>query len=123
VTLDQVVAAAHAYAPGLWRVGIDVEMPARSLFPEARLLLWQDHHDPWKWQGGLFGGGALATSAFLEFKLVYFMGGGLDIFAVTGMLMLIGLSAKNAILHLDFVAERIGKMPFVQALLESARCW
>ena len=28
------------------------------------------------------------------------------------MLMLIGLSAKNAILYLDFVVERIGKMPF-----------
>ena len=37
-----------------------------------------------------------------------------------GMLMLIGLSAKNAILYLDFVVERIGKMPFVQALTESA---
>ncbi len=53
--------------------------------------------------------------------LVYFMGGGLDIFGIMGMLMLIGLSAKNAILYLDFVVERIGKMPFVQALTESAR--
>ena len=41
---------------------------------------------------------------------------------VMGMLMLIGLSAKNAILYLDFVVERIGKMPFVQdALIEAAR--
>jgi HAE1 family hydrophobic/amphiphilic exporter-1 len=38
-----------------------------------------------------------------------------------GMLMLIGLSAKNAILYLDFVVERIGKMPFLQALTDSAR--
>jgi HAE1 family hydrophobic/amphiphilic exporter-1 len=53
--------------------------------------------------------------------LVYFVGGGLDIFGVMGMLMLIGLSAKNAILYLDFVVERIGKMPFVQALTDSAR--
>ena len=53
--------------------------------------------------------------------LVYFMGGGLDIFGIMGMLMLIGLSAKNAILYLDFVVERIGRMPFVQALTESAR--
>ena len=53
--------------------------------------------------------------------LVYLMGGGLDIFGVMGMLMLIGLSAKNAILYLDFVVERVGKMPFVQALTESAR--
>ncbi len=53
--------------------------------------------------------------------LVYFVGGGLDIFGVMGMLMLIGLSAKNAILYLDFVVQRIGKMPFVQALTESAQ--
>ncbi len=33
-------------------------------------------------------------------------------FGMMGMLMLIGLSAKNAILYLDFVVERIGKMPF-----------
>jgi HAE1 family hydrophobic/amphiphilic exporter-1 len=52
---------------------------------------------------------------------VYFTGGSLDIFGVLGMLMLIGLSAKNAILYLDFVVERLGKMPFVQALTESAR--
>ncbi len=52
---------------------------------------------------------------------VYFTGGNLDIFGVLGMLMLIGLSAKNAILYLDFVVQRLGKMPFVQALTESAR--
>ncbi len=38
-----------------------------------------------------------------------------------GMLMLIGLSAKNAILYLDFVVERLGKMPFMDALIEAAR--
>ena len=53
--------------------------------------------------------------------LVYLVGGGLDIFGVMGMLMLIGLSAKNAILYLDFVVQRIGKMPFVEALTDSAR--
>ncbi|MCX7038140.1 MAG: efflux RND transporter permease subunit [Spirochaetes bacterium] len=53
--------------------------------------------------------------------LVYIMGGGLDIFGLMGMLMLIGLSAKNAILYLDFVVERIGKMPFKDALIEAAR--
>ena len=52
---------------------------------------------------------------------VYLIGGGLDVFGVMGMLMLIGLSAKNAILYLDFVVDRIGKMPFVDALIESAR--
>jgi hydrophobic/amphiphilic exporter-1 (mainly G- bacteria), HAE1 family len=53
--------------------------------------------------------------------LVYLIGGGLDIFGLMGMLMLIGLSAKNAILYLDFVVERLGKMPFVDALLEAAK--
>jgi hydrophobic/amphiphilic exporter-1 (mainly G- bacteria), HAE1 family len=53
--------------------------------------------------------------------LVYFMGGGLDIFGLMGMLMLIGLSAKNAILYLDFVVERIGKMPFKDALVEAGK--
>ncbi len=52
--------------------------------------------------------------------LVYLIGGGLDIFGLMGMLMLIGLSAKNAILYLDFVVERVGKMPFVDALIEAA---
>jgi HAE1 family hydrophobic/amphiphilic exporter-1 len=53
--------------------------------------------------------------------LVFAQGGGLDIFGMMGMLMLIGLSAKNAILYLDFVVERIGKMPFTDALIEAAR--
>jgi hydrophobic/amphiphilic exporter-1 (mainly G- bacteria), HAE1 family len=53
--------------------------------------------------------------------LLYFMGGGLDIFGLMGMLMLIGLSAKNAILYLDFVVERLGKMPFKDALMEAAK--
>jgi HAE1 family hydrophobic/amphiphilic exporter-1 len=53
--------------------------------------------------------------------LVYILGGGLDIFGLMGMLMLIGLSAKNAILYLDFVVERIGKMPFKDALIEAAK--
>jgi HAE1 family hydrophobic/amphiphilic exporter-1 len=53
--------------------------------------------------------------------LVWAIGGGLDIFGVMGMIMLIGLSAKNAILYLDFVVERIGKMPLEDALIEAAR--
>ena len=53
--------------------------------------------------------------------LVFFIGGGLDIFGLMGMLMLIGLSAKNAILYLDFVVERLGKMPFKDALTEAAK--
>ena len=51
--------------------------------------------------------------------VVFLKGCGLDIFGLLGMLMLIGLSAKNAILYLDFVVERIGKMPFVDALVEA----
>jgi len=53
--------------------------------------------------------------------VVWSVGGGLDIFGVMGMLMLIGLSAKNAILYLDFVIERIGKMPLEEALIEAAQ--
>ncbi|HTP58156.1 MAG TPA: efflux RND transporter permease subunit, partial [Spirochaetia bacterium] len=53
--------------------------------------------------------------------LVFAQGGGLDIFGMMGMLMLIGLSAKNAILYLDFVVERIGRMPFKDALVEAGR--
>ncbi len=53
--------------------------------------------------------------------LVFLIGGGLDIFGLMGMLMLIGLSAKNAILYLDFVVARIGKMPFKDALIEAAK--
>ena len=51
--------------------------------------------------------------------VVFLKGSGLDVFGLLGMLMLIGLSAKNAILYLDFVVERIGKMPFEDALIES----
>jgi hydrophobic/amphiphilic exporter-1 (mainly G- bacteria), HAE1 family len=53
--------------------------------------------------------------------VVWAVGGGLDIFGLMGMLMLIGLSAKNAILYLDFVIERIGKMPLRDALTEAAK--
>ncbi|MBF6594621.1 MAG: efflux RND transporter permease subunit [Thermaceae bacterium] len=52
---------------------------------------------------------------------IFIAGGSLDIFSVMGFLLLIGLSAKNAILYLDFVAERLGKMPLRDALVESAQ--
>jgi HAE1 family hydrophobic/amphiphilic exporter-1 len=52
---------------------------------------------------------------------VFFSGSGLDIFGVLGMLMLIGLSAKNAIIYLDFVVERLDLMPLDEALIEAAR--
>jgi HAE1 family hydrophobic/amphiphilic exporter-1 len=51
---------------------------------------------------------------------LFFNGGGMDIFGMLGMLMLIGLSAKNAILYLDFVVERIELMPLREALIEAA---
>ncbi len=60
---------------------------------------------------------ALAGAMWLAWAL----GTGLDIFGLLGMLMLIGLSAKNAILYLDFVVERMKIMPFKDALVESAR--
>ena len=53
--------------------------------------------------------------------VTWLVGGGLDIFGLMGMLMLIGLSAKNAILYLDFVVERIDRMPLKDALVDSAR--
>jgi HAE1 family hydrophobic/amphiphilic exporter-1 len=52
---------------------------------------------------------------------IVLLGGGLDVFGLLGMLLLIGLSAKNAILYLDFVVERVGKMPLKEALIDSAR--
>ncbi len=60
---------------------------------------------------------ALAGALWLAWALST----GLDIFGLLGMLMLIGLSAKNAILYLDFVVERMKVMPFRDALVESAR--
>lgn len=61
----------------------------------------------------------LAIAGALWF--IFFKGGNLDIFSLMGFLLLIGLSAKNAILYLDFVVERIGVMPLDQALIEAAR--
>ena len=52
---------------------------------------------------------------------VVLLGGGLDTFGVLGMLLLIGLSAKNAILYLDFVVERLAAMPLKDALIEAAK--
>lgn len=51
---------------------------------------------------------------------VYFSRGNLDIFSLLGFLLLIGLSAKNAILYLDFVMQRLGRMPLKEALVEAA---
>ncbi len=53
--------------------------------------------------------------------LVFAVGGGIDVFGILGMLMLIGLSAKNAIIYLDFVVERLKTMPLKEALMDSAR--
>lgn len=54
------------------------------------------------------------------FWFIFFAGGGWDLFALLGMLMLIGLSAKNAIIYLEFVMERIGRLPLTEALTEAA---
>ncbi|GGJ69288.1 efflux RND transporter permease subunit [Deinococcus aquiradiocola] len=53
--------------------------------------------------------------------LVYLTGSSLDIFGVLGFLLLIGLSAKNAILYLEFVVEKMQELPFRDALLEASR--
>ena len=73
----------------------------------------------WRYPVYLFLPVPLAIVGALLF--VVLMGGGLDTFGMLGMLLLIGLSAKNAILYLDFVVERLGKMPLKEALIESAR--
>ncbi len=53
--------------------------------------------------------------------VIWIVGGGIDIFGLMGMLMLIGLSSKSAILYLDFVMERMGRMDLVESLLEAAK--
>jgi HAE1 family hydrophobic/amphiphilic exporter-1 len=53
--------------------------------------------------------------------LIFLTGSTLDIFGVLGFLLLIGLSAKNAILYLEFVVEKLEEMPFRDALLEASR--
>nr|WP_221276945.1 efflux RND transporter permease subunit [Deinobacterium chartae] len=52
---------------------------------------------------------------------VWLRGSALDIFAVMGFLLLIGLSAKNAIIYLEFVVDRMKLMPFRDALIEASR--
>jgi hydrophobic/amphiphilic exporter-1 (mainly G- bacteria), HAE1 family len=49
-----------------------------------------------------------------------FFGAGLDIITVLGMVILIGLVTKNAILLLDFVVERARVLPLREALIEAA---
>ena len=53
--------------------------------------------------------------------MIFALHAGLDVYGILGMILLIGLSAKNAIIYLDFVVARLGKMPFVDALIDSAR--
>ena len=52
---------------------------------------------------------------------LFMTGNALDIFSVMGFLLLIGLSAKNAILYLEFVVERLERLSLRDALIESAR--
>jgi len=44
---------------------------------------------------------------------------GLDVISTLGMVILIGLATKNAILLLDFVVERAKEKPLLEALIES----
>jgi len=86
---------------------------------------WPYFSPIWSWALSSIPGAILSTSSSPYLSLggalwvVFLNGSGLDVFGLLGMLMLIGLSAKNAILYLDFVVERIGKMPLEEALIES----
>ncbi len=53
--------------------------------------------------------------------LTYILGTGLDVISVLGVIMLIGLVTKNAILLLDFAVRRLEEMPLGEALVEAAR--
>ncbi len=53
--------------------------------------------------------------------LTYLLGTGLDVISVLGVVMLIGLVTKNAILLLDFAVRRMEEMPLQVALVEAAR--
>ncbi|KGQ22000.1 efflux RND transporter permease subunit [Thermus filiformis] len=55
------------------------------------------------------------------FWLTYLLGTGLDVISVLGVVMLIGLVTKNAILLLDFAVKRREELPLKEALLEAAR--
>ncbi|GAB5602564.1 efflux RND transporter permease subunit [Thermus sp. FJN-A] len=55
------------------------------------------------------------------FWLTYLLGTGLDVISVLGVVMLIGLVTKNAILLLDFAVKRMRERPLREALLEAAR--
>ena len=55
------------------------------------------------------------------FWLTYLLGTGLDVISVLGVVMLIGLVTKNAILLLDFAVRRMQEMPLREALVEAAR--
>lgn len=55
------------------------------------------------------------------FWLTYLLGTGLDVISVLGVVMLIGLVTKNAILLLDFAVRRMREMPLKDALVEAAR--
>ncbi|WP_018461977.1 efflux RND transporter permease subunit [Thermus oshimai] len=55
------------------------------------------------------------------FWLTYLLGTGLDVISVLGVVMLIGLVTKNAILLLDFAVRRMEERPLKEALVEAAR--
>ncbi|WP_018110768.1 efflux RND transporter permease subunit [Thermus igniterrae] len=55
------------------------------------------------------------------FWLTYLLGTGLDVISVLGVVMLIGLVTKNAILLLDFAVKRMREKPLREALVEAAR--
>ncbi|MCL6527767.1 MAG: efflux RND transporter permease subunit [Thermaceae bacterium] len=55
------------------------------------------------------------------FWALYLFGAGLDIISVLGLVMLIGLVTKNAILLLDFAVREAREKPLYEALVEAGR--
>ncbi|AFD26392.1 efflux RND transporter permease subunit [Deinococcus gobiensis] len=55
------------------------------------------------------------------FWMIFLTRSTLDIFGVLGFLLLIGLSAKNAIIYLEFVVEKLEELPLREALIEASR--
>ncbi|WP_291424648.1 efflux RND transporter permease subunit, partial [Deinococcus sp.] len=53
--------------------------------------------------------------------MMFLTNSSLDVFGVLGFLLLIGLSAKNAIIYLEFVVEKMAELPLRAALLEASR--
>ncbi|ULH15467.1 efflux RND transporter permease subunit [Deinococcus sp. KNUC1210] len=52
---------------------------------------------------------------------LWIFGASLDVITILGMVILLGLATKNAILYLEFVTDRMKTMPIFDALVEAAQ--